>query len=124
MKKMKDQRILEKGHLIEVREVLDELQMLHDMLLNMIKDDKYVSLFNTAKPNIHELKQKSDKMYGDIETCFNGLYGLMQMKMQKLDITEETIGAVNTFSAMIALLARKYHDMKAGKLAFPKSMQN
>jgi hypothetical protein len=124
LSQMKDQRIEEKGHLIEIREVLDELELLHDMLLNMIKDEKYTALFNTAQPYIMELKQKTDKPNSDIQTCFTGLFGVMQMKMQKHDVSNETAEAINTFSAMIALLAQKYHEMKAGKLEFPKTMQN
>lgn len=124
IKKMKDQRIIEKGHLIEVREILDELQLLHDMLIDMIKDEKYIALYHNAKPNIVDLKQKSDKVYTDIETCFNGLYGILQLRLQQLDITEETKIAVDTFSALVAYLSKKYHEMKAGKLQFPKTMQN
>lgn len=124
IKKMHDQKITEKGHLLEVNEVVNELQLLHDMLDNMFNDEKYQELFKEAIPNIQELKRKSDKPHGDIETCFNGLFGLMQMRLRKLEITQETEEAIDTFARLIAYLTKKYHDMKNGKLEFPNTIKN
>ena len=52
---------------------------------------------------------------------FNGLFGVMQMKMQQHDITEETTEAISTFSAMLALLAKKYNDEATSNKRIKKS---
>ncbi|NJO92724.1 MAG: DUF4924 family protein [Chloroflexia bacterium] len=41
---------------------------------------------------------------------FLGLYGLLMMRIQKKDISDETELAMQTFSDLMAALSQKYHD--------------
>ena len=42
---MQSERIIESGHLLRLQEVLVELSYLHNSLLNILKDEKYKTLF-------------------------------------------------------------------------------
>ena len=42
---MKSERIVESGHLMQTQEVLIELSYLHNSLLSVLKDAKYIALF-------------------------------------------------------------------------------
>ncbi len=122
---MKQQGIQEKGHLAELRELMVELTYLHQSLLTLYQDKKYQRLVGSAQPNIEALKKKSmGQQQNDIETAMNGLFGVLVLKLKKRDVSEATQEAMKTISAMMAHLAKQYHNMKEGKLNLPKVMGN
>jgi hypothetical protein len=44
----------------------------------------------------------------EIETCFDALYGIMMLRMQKKEITPETEHAIKEISTFIGLLSDYY----------------
>ena len=42
---------------------------------------------------------------GEIETCFNALYGLMMLRLNKKEVSPETLIALNQISKFVATLA-------------------
>ncbi len=105
------------GHLQFVKNTINELYDLHLRLINDVGDEKYTALYRLAEPNVREFEKKSaHKSDNIIETCFNGLYLLLMMRLQKKNITTETREAMQTFSNLLALLSKRYKEMEEGKL--------
>ena len=119
MRQMKAQNIVKSGHLNDTQEILVELSYLHNTLLNMTKDEKYLAVFEAATPFIDELKSKSDlKDKNHIEISFHGMYMKLLLKLQKKEISPETEEAFDAMRVMLAYLSRGYHKMKSGDLDF------
>lgn len=116
---MRTSRIQKKGHLQELNEIMIELSYLHNTLINMTKDAKYIGVFESASPFIDEFKEKSDlKEKNQLEVAFHALYMKLLLRLQKKEITSETEEAFDSMRVMIAYLARAYHKMKSGDLDF------
>lgn len=97
------------GHLQLNINTLGDLADLHKRLLNNPKFADYASQFHATLPYIVELRAKAgDNKAGEIETCFNALYGAMLLRLQKKDISLDTQAAISRISRMLALLAAYY----------------
>lgn len=67
-----------------------------------------------------ELRSKAgENPAGELETCFNALYGMLMLRLQGKEITPETKAAITQISKFIAVLARDYNLDREDKL-FPK----
>ena len=53
---------------------------------------------------------------GEIETCFNALYGVLLLKLQKKELSENTQIAIKQITTFLTLLSEKYKQEKAGDL--------
>lgn len=125
IREMREQGIVEKGHLEELNEIMMELTYLHQSLLTVYQDKAYQQLVKEAHPNIEELKRKAfTKNRFEIETAMNGLFGVLVLKLKQRQVSEATQEAVKTISKMMAHLAKQYHKMKMGTLSLPKVMGN
>jgi hypothetical protein len=112
IQKMKDQYLLNKGHLSELNDLLTELSFLHTTFIKSIKETEYTHCYNLAKPVILELHQKQNGIVNnEIEVCLNGLFGLWLLKAAKKPVSEETSAAMTLISKLIAQLTAKYHEM-------------
>ncbi len=68
-------------------------------------------------PFIVELRQKNGKQEEpELETCFEALYGVLLLRLQKKEITEGTAKAIEAISSFISLLANYYEKDKKGEL--------
>lgn len=120
LKEMVDQRLQKAGHRAELSEIMLELNFLHQTLLGISKDQKYIDIYAKAKTDLDLLKSKSaHKNQSDIETALNGLYGLLILRLKKEEISKETETAMASFSAMIAYLVAVYHKIQKGELTLP-----
>lgn len=94
------------GHLQLNKNTIIHLEDIHRALLADPKFAEYSSAFYKALPFIVELRAKSgENPAGEIETCFNALYGLLMMRLRQKEISTETLEAVKQISGFIALLA-------------------
>ena len=108
---MELEQIKEKGHLQIVKNIVIDLENLHKELLNNPVEKEYQAKYYKAAPNIAELSGKMQaKNLAEAEIMFHGLYALMLMRLRKQEITTETTAAMNTFSDLLALLSKKYHE--------------
>ena len=70
-------------------------------------------------PFIVELRSKgADKDVPEIETCFDAMYGVLMLKLQKKEISEETQKALKVIGDFLAILADYYKKDKQGDLEF------
>lgn len=112
---MLEEHLEEKGHIEFIKGTVNDLNYIHLKLLNKVNELKYIQLYNEAKNNIVELRQKSDNQQAnDIEVCLNGLYGLLMMRLQSKTFSEETRGAIVTFSNLLNYLSTYYHEVEKG----------
>ena len=106
---MRREGVIEKGHLQINKNVIIQLDDLHRQLLNDQKFTSYSSQFYHTLPIIVELRAKSgDNKSGEIETCFNALYGLLLLRLQGKEISQETLQATSQISKFLAVLAMYY----------------
>ncbi len=107
---MRREEVTEKGHLQMNRNIIGDLAQLHLRILADPKFDEYRKEFYATLPFIVELRAKAgEERAGEIETCFNALYGMLLLRLQHKEISDETAKALAQISRFIALLARYYH---------------
>lgn len=116
---MLDEGVKEKGHIQINKNVLIDLNDLHNRLLRMPKEAVYGSKFYQTLPFIIELRGKSglQEEQNDIELCFNVLYGYMLLRLQRKEVSQETIAAMKQISTFLALLAQKYKQVQTNELS-------
>ena len=108
---MKLENLEEKGHLNINKIVLDDFNKFHMHLLNDVKDPQYIFLFNSSVNNIVEFREKNkDITSSDIEICLNALFGIWMLKLQKKEISKQTLSAINSISKLLAMLSLKYKE--------------
>lgn len=96
------------GHLDINRVVMMQLEDLHHSLLKNAEDYIYQGLHYQILPSIIQLRAKGKEQIGDLETCFNALYGYLTLRLQGRDISEETHKSIKQISSFLALLAHRY----------------
>ena len=119
IRQMKNERLTEKGHLSDVNEILMELLLLHNTLVNISHEKRYMEAFEEALPVLKDFQQKSNS--GDlnlIEVGFNALYGKMILKLKGTAISEASEQGFQTISRLLGILAHFYKKMKSGDLNF------
>ncbi len=114
---MRREGVEKSGHLQLNKNVIIQLAELHQALLKDPQFPEYTAEFYKTLPYIVELRSKSgDNPAGELETCFNALYGMLMLRLQKKEITPETENAVKQISRFIALLAKDFHLDEQEKL--------
>lgn len=114
---MRSENIETRGHLQMNRNTLSQLVALHQTLLKDPSFPEYTAEFYRTLPYIVELRGKAgEDRVGEIETCFNALYGMLLMRLQKKEISEGTLAAIRQISRFIAVLAHDFHLDEAEQL--------
>ena len=89
----------EQGHLQLNKVVMQQLQELNAQLLASSKFPFYNAEYYKVLPYIVELRNRgTNKEENEVETCFNSLYGVMMLRLQKKEITPNTEHAVKEIS--------------------------
>lgn len=103
---MRREGVEKSGHLQLNKNVIIQLAELHQALLKDPRFSEYTAEFYKTLPFIVELRAKSgENMSGEIETCFNALYGMLMLRLGSKEVTPETMNAVKQISRFIAMLA-------------------
>lgn len=116
---MRRENVMEKDHLQINKNIITWLTDLHLQLLRSSKFPYYSAAYYKALPYIVELRAKgANKEEPELETCFEALYGILLLKLQKKEISEETKKAQQAISGLLAMLSNYYIEDKKGKLEF------
>ena len=107
---MRNENKKDEGHLQINNNVLIRLNDLHAMLLTSSKYPQYGAEFYKTLPFIVELRAKTPqaKQVGELETCFNALYGTLLLKLQGKSVSQDTAAAIKQISHFLAMLAAFY----------------
>lgn len=116
IQEMQSRGLEKKGHLYRISEVMLELVYLHQTLLDIVKDEKYLQLVDQAKPHIEEFRKKSNLgNIHELDVCLHALYMKLLMRLRKQEITDQTEEAFDHMRILIAYISRAYHRMKRGE---------
>ena len=109
----------EYGHLQINKVVMQQLTELHMQLLSSSKFPFYNAEYYKVLPYIVELRNHgASKEENEVETCFNTLYGVMMIRLQKKEITPNTQAAVKEITTFIGMLNDYYLKDKQEPLEF------
>lgn len=107
---MRREGVEKAGHLQLNKNVIIQLVDLHNALLKDPRFADYTQKFYAALPAIVDLRSKAgENPHGEIETCFDALYGMLMLRLGSKEVTPATEAAVKAIAQFIALLARNFH---------------
>jgi hypothetical protein len=106
------------GHISEVYEIQMELFYLHNSLLTVTPSESYIALYAETQPFINEFRDKTPMQFNDVDLCIHALYMKLLLKMQGKPISETTENAFEMMKNLLVQLAKAYHKMKSGDVAF------
>lgn len=114
---MRREDVAEKGHLQMNRNIIGNLADLHRRILADPKFVEYHKDFYATLPYIVELRAKAgENPAGEIETCFNALYGWLLMKLRNTPVSDSTAKAMEQIAHFIALLSKYFYLDERGEL--------
>ena len=114
---MRREEVMTQGHLQINKNVITWLTDLHLQLLASSKFPYYSAAYYKALPFIVELRAKgANKEEPELETCFEALYGILLLKLQKKEVGEETRKAQEAITALLSMLSNYYMEDKKGEL--------
>ncbi len=103
---MREEGVVEKGHLQMNKGTLMLLTDKHNELLADSKQTEYNAAYYRALPFIVELRAHGDKEKPELETCLEALYGVMMLRLQKKEVSEGTQRAIKHISELLAMLVK------------------
>ena len=114
---MRAEGVAERGHLQINRNVILNLTELHGALLASTRYPLYNAAYFKALPFIVELRQRNGhKDEPELETCFEALYGVLLLRLQKKEVSAGTAKAIEAISGFLSMLANYYDKDKKGEL--------
>ena len=119
---MRAENVQVKGHLQLNKNVIIQLNDFHNEFMQSGLDASYNASLYKILPSLELLRQKQpEKDISDIELCFNFLYGIMTLRMNKKEISPETQQAQAEISKFSALLNKYYQQYVSGELNFDEN---
>ncbi len=116
---MKNQKIDQKGHLQEMQNVVADLNELHLQLLRSPLHPDYKVAYQEAAPVIGQsLAVTKKEGASEVEICFEMLYMILLLKLQKKEISNDTQYGIGKISKMLAILSEKYKKYEADEIDF------
>jgi hypothetical protein len=116
---LREEGLQQGGHLQIHKNILADLEDFHLRLLASQKFPYYREMYHRVLSYIVEVRAKGENTNAtELETCFNTLYGLLLLKLQKKDISTETQQAASHISNMLGTLSDYYLKDKAEPIEF------
>lgn len=114
---MRIEGVTKGGHLQINKNVIIMLSDLHQRLLKSPKVPFYSAAYYKALPFIVEFRSKSEgREKHELENCFDALYMVWMMKLQRRQINEDTLAATVEIGKFISMLSLYYKEDEEGKL--------
>lgn len=108
---MRSEGLRERGHLQIARNALETLVELHAQLLRSPEFPYYREMYYKVLPYIVELRAKNRQAQpdapekGELEVCFDFLYGVLTLRLAGRSITPETAAAQKDVTALLGTLS-------------------
>lgn len=113
---MRVEGVMESGHLQINKNIIILLNDLHQELLQSTKFPYYSAAYYKALPYIVELRAKKNTSASEIETCFEAMYGVYLLKLQKKEVSPETQKAIADIEVFLGTLSDYYEKNRVGEL--------
>lgn len=106
---MLEEGVKESGHLQICKNILINLDDLHQQLLGSAKFPFYKEMYYRVLPFVVELRKKGvNTDESELQVCFNALYGYMMLRLKKQEISEDTQTAIKHISTLLGQLSDYY----------------
>lgn len=107
---MKQQDLMQKGHLQELQDLVQQLLKLHYQLLKT--DANYVATFHSAKAHLLEAVEASqtEEVGNEIQICLNGVYGLLLCRLLGKNVSDRQLEAADAFGNVLSHLNFSYQQ--------------
>ena len=104
------------GHLQINKNVIITLTDLHYRLMHSQKFPFYQAAYYKALPFIVELRAKGGQNKTELDNCFEALYGVWMLRLQRKEVSQDTAGAVADIVKFVGMLSDYYNKERAGEL--------
>ena len=104
------------GHLQINKNVIISLTDLHYRLMHSQKFPFYQAAYYKALPFIVELRAKGGQDKTELDNCFEALYGVWMLRLQRKEVSADTANAVADIVKYVGLLSDYYNKERAGEL--------
>ena len=104
------------GHLQINKNVIITLTDLHYRLMHSQKFPFYQAAYYKALPFIVELRAKGGQDKTELDNCFEALYGVWMLRLQRKEVSQDTAGAVADIVKFVGMLSDYYNKDRAGEL--------
>ncbi len=109
IRQMEKEGVQNTGHLQRLNDLIGKLNDLHIRLLKDPAEAGYQKIHQQARPDIRTIQLKlRQPPANELEVCYNALYGLLLLRLQKKKVSQDTEKAMATFSKLLALLSEKF----------------
>lgn len=115
---VREEGVTDSGHIQINKLVVQQMTELHELLLQSPKFPFYSAEYYKVLPFIVELRGKSDKETGEIETCLNALYGVMLLRLQQKEVSQSTSNAVKEMTTFLGMLSDYFKKDKEEGIKF------
>lgn len=116
---MEKEHLQNSGHLQLLKNLVNDLNEFHLKLIETATDPVYSGLYLQIQPLINEFNSKTgNAVTSDVETCLNGLYSLMLIRLKKIDINPSTLQSFQSFGKLIGHLSARYLQFEKGDFEF------
>ncbi len=113
---MRLEGVQQSGHLQINKNVIISLTELHYRLMHSQKFPFYQAAYYKALPFIVELRAKGGQEKSELENCFDALYGIWMLRLQRKEVSKQTSDAVTDIVKFIGLLSDYYNKEREGEL--------
>lgn len=113
---MRLEGVQQSGHLQINKNVIISLTELHYRLMHSQKFPFYQAAYYKALPFIVELRAKGGQEKSELENCFDALYGIWMLRLQRKEVSKQTSDAVTDIVKFIGLLSDYYNKEREGDL--------
>lgn len=109
---MKQQELMQKGHIQELQDLVQQLLELHYQLLKT--DANYVATFHFTKPHLLEAVEaaQTEEIGNEIQICLNGIYGLLICRLLGKNVSDRQLEAAEAFGNVLSHLNFSYQQRK------------
>ncbi len=101
--------IMEGGHLQLAQNALEEMESLHQELVDT--EAPYRAVIMHLEPSLNILKSKTDRpTMSDVEACLTLLYQVMLLRLKQQPISQETEVVIQDATQLLRFLSKTYYD--------------
>lgn len=106
---MYSEGIMNGGHLQLAQNALDEMEELHNELVET--EAPYRAVIMHLEPRLNLLKAKTNNpLMSDVEACLTLLYQVMLLRLKQQEISAETDEVVKDATQLMRFLSKTYYD--------------
>jgi hypothetical protein len=115
IERMRSEGLHKKGHLQLTRDIMTELEHIHQTLLTVIHDTEYQQVYEKARDDIKVFQSiAQDHVFNEVDVCMNGLYGLLLLRLENKPVPPDLLSTIENFGSVMSYLALKYKEKQTG----------